>query len=193
MIHLARRCGFGMAAFAAIVAVGAGRVGAAEHPAANYQGIADGARWGWTAEMASPFYCTSQAGDTYGVHLLNGPKNRWEWIIRIVKDGNTVYEWTGHKRSVFRILDDHLYYARFHPSSSGGSIVAVDLSNGKVLWESRLKALGPFSHSAYSNSMTLDANREVVSVYGNEAMGRYLEFKDVKTGETVGHRLFKDK
>jgi len=28
----------------------------------------------------------------------------------------------------------------------------------------------------------IDANDKVVSVYGNESMGRYLEFKDVRTG-----------
>ena len=51
--------------------------------------------------------------------------------------------------SVFRILDDRLYYAKFHPSSTGGSIVAVDLTTGKELWTSELIALGNIEHSAY--------------------------------------------
>jgi hypothetical protein len=185
------KCSLILAGVAAVVAVAAHRCGAGEP--INYQGTADGARWGWSAEMASPFYCTSQAGDTYDVHLLNDHGKRHEWLIRIIRDGKRVYEWTGHEHSVFRILDDRLYYARFHPSGSGGTIVAVDLESGKTLWESRLRALGPIRHSAYLNTMSLDANRDIVSVYGNESMGRYFEIKDAKTGETVGHRLFKDK
>jgi len=66
----------------------------------------------------------------------------------------------------------------------------VDLSKGNELWRSPLKALGEISHSSYLNRMTIDANDEVVSIYGNESMGRYLEFKDARTGKTVGHKRF---
>ena len=69
----------------------------------------------------------------------------------------------------------------------------MDLKTGKELWTSPLKALGPIEHSAYKNLMTLDANHDVVSLYGNESMGRYLEIKDAGTGETVGHKLFPEK
>jgi len=69
---------------------------------------------------------------------------------------------------VFRIQGDRLYYAEFHYSGSGGNIVAVDLSKGNELWRSPLKALGEISHSSYLNRMTIDANDDVVSIYGNE-------------------------
>ena len=68
--------------------------------------------------------------------------------------------------------------------------MAVDLSTGKELWDSRLQGIGLVEHSAYLNLMNLDANFEVVEVWGNETMGRYLEIKDVTMGKTIGHRIF---
>jgi hypothetical protein len=50
--------------------------------------------------------------------------------------------------------------------------------------------LGPISHFAYRNFINLDVNGEVMTVYGNETLGRYLEYKDIDTGKTVGHRIF---
>ena len=182
-------CSLAILVFASCAATRCAEAG--EGQRIDYQKIADGARWGWSAEEATPFYCTSQAGSTFDIHLINDHGKRHVWTIRILKENRKVYEWAGHRLSVFRILDDRLYYARYHPSSTGGVIVAVDLGTGRELWESRLQALGGISHSAYFNSMTLDANHDVVSVYGNEAMGRYFEIKDARTGKTVAHRLFK--
>jgi len=164
------------------------RASAAE--AIDYQKTADGAGWGWLEEMANPLGCISQCGDKYDIRLVSAKDDRYSLTITVLFAGREVYSWKGHRHSVFRILDDRLYYAKFHPSSTGGSVVAVDLGTGKELWTSGLKALGGIKHSAYRAILNLDCNRDVVTVHGNESMGRYIEFKRVDTGETVGHKIF---
>ena len=159
----------------------------------DYQKMADGARWGWQRGMTHPLGCISQCGYKYDIALLSKKDNRYSLDITVLLEARKVYAWRGHRHSVFRILDDSLYYAKFHPSSSGGHIVAVDLKTGKELWESPLEGIGPIQHSAYRTLLNLTANHDVVSVYGNESMGRYYEIKDAKTGKTVGNRVFPKK
>ena len=178
--------GIALSAFACALSL---NVANAKEPI-DYQKTADGARWGWRSEMSNPLGCIGQCGDKYDIRLLSTKNDRYSLIITITLGDQQVFSWKGHVHSVFRILEDRLYYAKFNPGSSGGSIVAVDLQTGKQLWESPLKALGPIRHSAYRNLLTLDANHEVVSVDGNESMGKYVEFKDVITGATVGHKIF---
>lgn len=170
-----------------VLALSGSQVIAAE--AIDYQKTADGAEWRWHAEMANPLACIAQCGDKYDINILSS-KNRDDLAISVLLGTQTIYSWKGHQDSVFRILDDRLYYAKFHPSSSGGIIVAVDLTTGKELWTSELKALGSIIHSAYRSSLNLDCNREVVTILGNESMGRYIEFKRVDIGQTVGHKIF---
>jgi len=161
-----------------------------EKPAINYAKALDSAVWRWEPEMASPLYCVTQCGNKYDIQLLSKKDDRYSLIITILADGKEVYRWKGHRHSVFRILEDRLYYARFHFSGSGGTIVAVDLKSGKELWASPLKALGPVEHSAYLNLMTLTAGFDEVVIHGNESMGRYVELKSVATGQTLAHKTF---
>jgi len=156
----------------------------------DYQKTADSADWRWEDAKANPFWGISQSGDKYSIVMVSEPDHRFNLIFKILLGDKEVYSWSGHMNTVFRILRDRLYYARFLRSGSGGSVVAVDLSTGNELWHSRLQGIGLIQHSAYSNQMNLDANFEVVWVWGEESMGRYLEFKDVITGKTVGHRIF---
>jgi hypothetical protein len=165
------------------------RVHAAEE--IDYQKTADGAGWGWLAEMDNPLGCVAQCGGKYNIKLVSPHDDRYALTISVLVGDRGMYSWKGHRHSVFRILDDRLYYAKFHPSSSGGSIVAVDLTTGKELWTSELRALGNIEHSAYRTLLNLDCNREVVTIWGNETLGRYVEFKRVDTGQTVGHRMFR--
>jgi len=155
----------------------------------DYQKTADSADWGWVDAKASPLWCIGQSGDKYSIVMVNSPDERSNLTFKVLLGDKEVYSWRGHMNTVFRILRDRLYYARFLRSGSGGRVVAVDLSAGKELWDSPLQGIGMVEHSAYRNLMILDANFEVVTVCGNE-MGRYLEFKDVTTGKTVGHRIF---
>jgi len=156
----------------------------------DYQKTADSGGWGWEDTKANPFWCIFQAGAKYSIVMVSEPSDRFSLTFKVLHGEKELYTWRGHVKSVFRIQEDRLYYARFSFSGTGGSVVAVDLTTGKELWDSPLQALGLIEHSAYLNQMNLDANLEVVWVRGNESMGRYLEYKDVTTGKTVGHRIF---
>jgi hypothetical protein len=159
-------------------------------PRVDYQRIADGARWAFQEEMTDPLACATRGADRYTVVLTSGPENRDRVHIAIRDGQREAYAWDGHQRSVFRIQGDRLYYARFHPSGDGGTIVAVDLASGRERWAVPLQGLGGVEHSAYHALMTIDASDEAVTIWGDESYGRYLEFKDPRTGETIGHRVF---
>ena len=187
-----KRC-FAMSSVTLVTFALAGTLGlcAEDTSSVDYQKLADGAPWRFSDAAANPLFCMwRHAGPDYDVWLIREAKDQHALTIKIIKDDRPVYQWKGHKHSVFRIQGDRLYYAEFHYSGSGGNVVAVDLSKGNELWRSPLKALGGIRHSSYLNRMTIDANDEVVSIYGNESMGRYVEFKDVRTGKTVGHKQF---
>jgi hypothetical protein len=157
---------------------------------ADYQKVADGARWNWREEMANPLSWLSQCGDKYDIRLVSPKGDRSVLDIAVLLDGKEVYSWHGHRASVFIVRGDKLYYADFSTGTSGGKVVAVDLTTGKELWRSPLKALGEIAHSQYDNRMMLDANGGLVTIYGNESQGQYVEFKDIDTGQTVGHKQF---
>jgi hypothetical protein len=156
----------------------------------NYQKVADGARWAWSRDEASPLYCLGQLPPGYSFQILADAANRSAIQLKVIGKERGAYAWTGHKFSVFRVLNDRLFYADYSPNSSGGSIVAVDLKTGTVIWRTPLKAVGEVAHSAYSNTINMTANESVVTIYGNESAGRYVEFKDASTGKTVGHKVF---
>jgi len=191
MTSLKRRFAMSSVVLAVFALAGTTGLCAEDTSSVDYQKVADGARWGFLDAADNPLFCMhQQTGTDYDVWLLREAKDQHVLTIKIIKNDRPVYQWKGHRHSVFRIQGDRLYYAEFHYSGSGGNVVAVDLTSGKPLWRSRLKALGGIRHSSYLNRMTIDANGEVVSIYGNESMGRYLEFKDVRTGKTVGHKQF---
>src|SRR4051794_3768500 len=82
------------------------------------QKIADGANWGWSAELATPLHGIRQAGDVYDVRLISEHKNRSQLRIEVWAGDRLAYSWIGHANSVFRIQRDRLYYANFHPGAS---------------------------------------------------------------------------
>ena len=165
--------------------------GAGAAPTIDYQQAADASEWHWVPEDAGPLYCLFQAGDKYEVEMASGHADRFTIVFRVLRGGKLCYQWDGHLRTVFRIVDDRLYYPRFSPGSEGGTMVAVDLSTGKELWASPLQAVPvPFAHSKYRNLMNLSFGGEAVTVYGCESAGRYVEIKDVRTGKTLGHKVF---
>jgi outer membrane protein assembly factor BamB len=83
-----------------------------------------------------------------------------------------------------------LYYAEYSFSTTGCTVVAFDLEKGKELWRTKLMALGSIAHSQYLNRAAIDVNKQNVIVRGNESLGKYMEYLDVKTGATVGHEVF---
>ena len=156
----------------------------------NYQKAANTATWNWAEFRTSPLYCVSQCGDKYDIVMTSGHSNRYHLSFKILNGPKEVYAWQGHVHSVFRILGDRLYYADFHPSSCGGAVVCVNLSTGTQLWRSPLQAAGQIAHSAYRNLMNLDVSADAVSIWGNEGAGQYLEIKSIRTGQTLGHKVF---
>ncbi|HUT12403.1 MAG TPA: hypothetical protein VMY42_18030 [Thermoguttaceae bacterium] len=191
MTSLKRRFAMSSIVLAAFALAGITGLCAEDTSSVDYQKLADGAPWRFSDAAANPLFCMwRHAGPDYDVWLIREAKDHHALTIKIIKDDRPAYQWKGHELSVFRIQGDRLYFAAFDHDGSGGNIVAVDLNQGDELWRSPLKALGDIEHSAYLNRMTIDANDEVVSIYGNESMGRYVEFKDVRTGKTVGHKQF---
>ena len=159
----------------------------------DYQKIADATAWSWSAERASVGDSFLKFPNTYQVELIRKKNKYGEITIRLVDDGKELYAWEGHYRSVFSLNGDVLVYADFHPSRNGCSVVAFDLKKQKQLWKTDLKGLGPIPHFRYSNSVTLEIiNNDAVRVFGNESAGQYLEIVDLKTGNTVGHRKYKN-
>ncbi len=83
------------------------------------------------------------------------------------------------------------YKAFFGRGGTGCRVESYDLKAGKTLWQTQLKGLGGISHREYTNDVRLEpVNDEVFAVYGDEAFGRYIEIVDMKTGKTVGHKVF---
>ncbi|HZY91015.1 MAG TPA: hypothetical protein VFE78_39700 [Gemmataceae bacterium] len=177
---------FTLAAFLAAV----GPLCAAPAPAReDYQKKADEAPWAWSDERASAADSAKRmAGDYKAEVEARGMFGRV--AIRLVKDGAVVHSFDGHTRTVFAVRDHVLYYADFGPSSSGCEVVAFDLRAKKQLWKAQLKGLGPIAHTRYSNAVNLDLEKFAVRVRGKESAGRYVEYVDLKTGKTVGHKKY---
>jgi hypothetical protein len=113
-------------------------------------------------------------------------------VIRILKGGAAVHSFEGHTGTVFAVRDDFLYYADFSRASTGCRVVAYDLRARKQLWKARLKGLGPIAHKDYRNAVSLDLDKYAVCVRGNECLGRYIEYVDLRTGKTVGHKVYSE-
>ena len=85
-----------------------------------------------------------------------------------------------------------LYLAEFSSLRTSCSIVAYDFKAKKELWKTDLKGIGPVVHSKYRNEVTITtAGDDAIFVMGNESRGRYIEYVDLKSGKTVGHKVFR--
>ena len=135
-----------------------------------------------------PFYSIGQSAGGYQIEIIVPPDHR-SMHYRITRDGKNLHEWVGHGLTTFRIADDHLYYVLNHPSSDGGTVVAVDLKTGTVLWEKRLIGLGMIEHSAYFARAKLSVNTDAVIVEGDESAGKFVEYLDGGTGLRLGHAM----
>jgi len=160
-------------------------------PKVDYQKLADRTEFNWRAEESTVLFSLSQMPHEYKFRLDYDPAARARGMsFSFLKNDKVVFTFKGHKHSVFKIHDDVLYYPVFHFSGSGCQVVAYDLKKGKELWNTAVKGIGPVLHSAYRNLITLDVNSDVVSIYGHESFGDYIEFLDRNSGDTVGHRTY---
>jgi hypothetical protein len=159
----------------------------------DYQKKAGEAPWEWSDELASAADSAKRLKGDYKAEYkaeAGAPGSLGYGTIRILRDGVAVHTFGGHKRTVFTVRDGVLYYADFGPISSGCAVVAYDLKAKKQLWKARLKGLGPIGHSRYSNAVNLDLDKQAVCVRGKEAAGNYIEYVDLRSGKTVGHKVY---
>ncbi len=168
----------------------AGPLGAAPAPQqVDYQKKAAEAPWEWSDAQASAAGSAKRLKGVYRAEVE--PRGMFgDTVIRISKDGSPVHTFEGHQGTVFAVRDDVLYYADFHRSSSGCGVVAYDLRKKKQLWKVSLKGMGPITHFKYRNDVNLDLEKQAVCVRGKESAGRYIEYVDLRTGKTVGHKVY---
>ena len=138
----------------------------------DYQKVADRAGDGdGVREWQTPSLASARGAAPSTRYSPSSAKRQELPFITILLGDREIYAWEGHAHSVFRIVYDRLYYAKFLPGGTGGSIVAVDLASGKELWTSRLTALGPVDHSDYLALLNLDCNGNVVTMYRKRERG----------------------
>jgi hypothetical protein len=153
----------------------------------GYQAKADQAAWNWIPERASLDYCLRESP----ISATSRPSEQSGIIISLRLNGKQEVEFAGHAETVFAVGNNVVYYAEFHPHSTGCEVVAINLETGKQLWRHPLKGMGSISHSKYRNQVILDIDELTVRVLGKESAGRYVEYVDRESGRTVGHRVFK--
>ncbi len=150
-------------------------------------------------------YSLSQYHGDCRFHLTYDPSNvanRWRMRFAFERGGKELIVLHGHWESEFRCSNNVLYFARFSASSAGCTVAAYDLTSGKKLWETELKAIQVFNHSAYSNEVAMsvgsldgvDRDGEgYVQITGRESAGDYIEVLDGKTGARLAHRVYRDR
>ncbi|HEX8340484.1 MAG TPA: hypothetical protein VF624_06205 [Tepidisphaeraceae bacterium] len=148
---------------------------------------------------ADVLYALSQFGGKCQIHMVYDPAKWHQITFKFVKDGKEFIEIVGHKNSVFRTDKNVLYFAHFGTSMQGCTVTAYDLDSGEKLWETKLNAIPPASHSGYSNYVTMGLGRlggteeegeGVVSITGRESYGDYIEILDRTTGKVLAHRVY---
>lgn len=161
----------------------------------NLQEEINNSEWSWEPEEACLFHCAFKEFWNFRTEIVIPKREgfRNKLLVRLFEDGKEIYSFEAYRSTVFTRQGDILYLADFCPVSSGCSILAIDFRAKKQLWKAELRGIGPVSHSKYFNQVTvhLVAN-DLLLVRGNEAFGRYLEFVNIKTGKTVGNKVFRD-
>jgi hypothetical protein len=181
------RIGFHSALLAAACALPA-----AADDKVDYQKVAGDASWDWRPERADVLYSAMNAPKEYTIEVVR-PKDKFgEPTIRFIRDDKTLYSLAGHAQTTFVIDGSVLYYADYSQYASGCALVAYDLKDQKQLWKTSLQGLGPIAHFRYRNEVAVEAVPDAILVRGKESAGKYIEYVDRKSGQTMGHKIFKD-
>jgi hypothetical protein len=161
----------------------------------DFQKLADETNWEWARKKAVLTYCQKRYKGEYKLEVTATDEYPMGNSLVSFKDkmGREAFSFAGHYWTVFVEEKNVVYYADFDPIATGCTIIAHDLKANKGLWKTKLKGLGPTVHSKYSNAVVLDIKDGALRVLGHEDNGNYVEFVDMKTGKTVGHRVFEDK
>lgn len=83
------------------------------------------------------------------------------------------------------VRDDVVYLVYACAFTSGADAYAISLAEGSVMWQQSVYGVGPIAHSAYSNDVRLEWHDGVLLVYGDEAMGDYVEALDPSDGRSL--------
>ena len=132
-----------------------------------------------------------RGSEKYDISLIRpaGKPNRWLINAIVFQDGRELHRWQSHHEGTFTIVGDILVYSIHSPIATGVQITAYDLSVGKIQWQTHLKGVGPVSHSKYRNQINLVVNDGVVTVYGKESSGHYIEKLNLSSGELISNTL----
>jgi hypothetical protein len=172
-----------------VVLAAAGLAVAAPGPkdkAALYQKKADEAAWDWADERATFDYSAKRCKFPVKADI----NDRRDATITILPGGDQAVTFEGHTGTPFVVQGLTVYYADYHQLSTGCAVVAMDLKTGKQVWRKALKGLGPITHRKYFNAVAMDLDDGALRVVGKESQGRYIEFVDRETGQTLGHKVF---
>ncbi len=163
-------------------------------PAKDYQQVADETEWKFPERKAITDQLTDEfKGFRAELEALEAGGLGMTVLISNAKK-EELLKWETQVMVSFAQRGGVLYYADFHPSSSGCSVVAFDLNAKKQLWKADLKGLGPIDHSKYWNDVRLEVlDGDAIQVFGKESAGRYVEIVDRGTGKTVGNKVFAEK
>ncbi len=126
---------------------------------AGWQNLLDGATFKFPESRSGLWYSLTQYPAEGQVHIIYDRREPWPMIFKFVRDGKDVVTVKGHAQSQFHSEGNVLYFADFFPSSTGCSVAAYDLANGKQLWETKLSAMGNPGHSAYRNQVVLGVGK----------------------------------
>src|SRR5262249_48755817 len=157
---------------------------AAPAPPVKYKKRAERTAWQWDETRASIEDSARRCRGVYQAQAAPDSARSWAAPVHFTRDGKVVYTRVGNFRTVFVVRGDVLYWADFCPSSSGCTLIAIDLTNRKELWKTELRGLGAVDHSKYHNAVNLDLDRDTVRVFGKESYGRYVEYVHCRTGKT---------
>src|SRR5262245_58546317 len=178
-------CGY----IGAVILAAAGVAVAAPAPkdkSAAFQKKADEAAWDWADEKATLDYSAKRCKLPVKTEI----NDRRKATVTVLPGGDQVVTFQGHTGTPFVVQGATLYYADYNRMSTGCAVVAMDFKTGKQLWKKNLKGLGPIDHRKYYNSVALDLDDGALRVVGKESAGRYIEFVDRETGQTLGHKVF---
>ncbi len=111
-----------------------------------------------------------------------------------MRNGTDLFILHGHMESVFRTdkTGSVLFFAAFGRSGSGCTLLAYDLGTGKELWKTRRDLLKVRERTGYSNELNLRIGPEIISVYGHESNGDYIEVFHQRTGRCLAHKVYRD-
>ena len=139
--------------------------------------------WFSLPEAASPAAHAALESDDHGIKLIarkDSTEDEVLWTVPL--SGRAAVGAPSEDRRA-------LFVVHHSPIASGAWLAKVDAVKGALVWDVDLEGLGPVEHSKYRNQTQVEVDGDQVLVYGLEVEGRYLEIRDARTGEQVGHHI----